>query len=85
MGIFIDLSAMNVPDDSTILKNFGKSLEKYRKLRGMSQRDLAAIVYKEQAQIARYEQGKVNPTILTVFRLAAALEIDPSDLLTFDK
>lgn len=74
---------MNIPDDGIILKHFGKNLEKYRKLRGMSQRDLAAIVYKEQAQIARYEQGKVNPTVLTVFHLAQALEIPPSDLLTF--
>lgn len=73
---------MESPDDQTILNSFGHALEKLRNERGLSQRELAAIVAKDQAQIVRYEKGEINPTLTTIIRLAEALQIDPCQLLS---
>jgi transcriptional regulator with XRE-family HTH domain len=47
----------------------------------MSIRDLAAVSEIDHAMIGKYEQGLTNPTLTTIHRLAAALRIDPVELL----
>lgn len=72
---------MKSPEDRKRIKEFGKLLEKYREAKGYSSYELAARTDKDHVQILRYEAGKVDPTMSTILRLAAALEIDPAQLL----
>lgn len=62
-------------------KELGKNLNKIRKEKGLSFRELAAIAGLEHAQIARIEDGKVNPTLSTICSLAEALGVSAASLL----
>lgn len=64
-----------------LLKEFGKNLKKVRREKGLSLRKLAAASELEHAQIARIEEGKINPTLSTIIFLAEALGVDPAALL----
>lgn len=52
----------------------------WRKQRAMTQAELAGLVGRSRAQIQRYETGTASPTLMTAFRIAAALEVDPRTL-----
>lgn len=62
--------------------NFGDSLKKVRRQSGLSQSDIAKAVGKNQSTIARYEQGKLSPTLDDIKELSKALNIDSSYLLS---
>lgn len=64
-----------------ICNDFGENLKKIRLAKGLALRELAARAGLEHAQIARIEDGDVNPTLTTVYFLAEALEMAPCDLL----
>ena len=67
--------------DEKILKNFGRNLKKARLRKKLSLRQLADVAELNFGNIGDIELGKVNPGITTLIRLAAALEVDPCDLL----
>lgn len=64
-----------------ITKEFGQKLKKIRKEKNLSLRELASEAELEHAQIARIEQGIVNPTLTTIVLLAEAMGITAADLL----
>lgn len=49
---------------------------RFRAERGLSQRDLAAVLEMTQPQVARLERGDVNPSMDTLVRVAAGLGIE---------
>lgn len=57
-----------------------KKLKSVRKARGMSQAEFARAVGTNQANICRWEQGKVRPKDSTLNRVAAALGVSAGDL-----
>jgi transcriptional regulator with XRE-family HTH domain len=71
---------METPDDQRILNEFGKRLKDIRNSRNMTQLDLAVSTGKDQGQIARYENGEINPTLTTIYRFAQALGTSPDEL-----
>lgn len=66
-----------------ILLKFGENLQKIREGKGLSLRELAAIAGVEHALIHRIEKGQTNTKLLTILRIASALEIDPCKLLKY--
>lgn len=64
------------------LKAFGKRAKAIRKIKGMSQLDLALAVSKDRSEISKIENGKLNIEFLTIVKLAEALESEISDLFT---
>ena len=58
-----------------------RSLAYYRLAKGWSQKELASRVETSQSYIARLELGEIDPQVSTLRRLAAALEMQPSELL----
>lgn len=68
-----------------ILKEFGNTLKKIRKQRGLSLRQLSAASGVEHPQIVKMEHGTRNPTFTTIADLADALEVDPGELFSFER
>ena len=56
----------------------------YRQHMGISQAELAARVGMEKSNLSVIENGRSNPQVLTLVRIAGALNTDLSDLLRFE-
>lgn len=59
---------------------FGNRVREYRKAKGLSQMDLAEIVELHFTYISGVERGRRNVSLRNIVRLAASLDVDPSDL-----
>ena len=62
-------------------EQFGAQLRQLRHERGMSQMALAVEVETNASHLSEYETGKREPKVPMVRRLAAALDVEPGDLL----
>ena len=61
---------------------FGRRLRALRQERGLSQEQLAHLAGLDRTYVSSCEAGRRNATIKTLERLATALEIDPSALVS---
>jgi transcriptional regulator with XRE-family HTH domain len=59
----------------------GDNTKRARLRRGLTQEQLAELMGLDRAYISGLEQGRRNPTAVTLWRIAVALEIRPADLL----
>lgn len=66
---------------SSVPCDFGAALATFRKARGWSQQRLAERASLERATIIRLEAGRRRPTADTVFRLEAALDLEPGEMV----
>ena len=65
------------------IKAFGKRLRELRKMRGLSQEELAWKADSELSQISRIERGIINAGLSQVFKIAEALDVPVKDLFDF--
>jgi methanogenic corrinoid protein MtbC1/DNA-binding XRE family transcriptional regulator len=63
------------------LRKLGQSVHEYRKLRGMSQQELATSSDLDRAYISAVEHGKQNISIGAIAKLAKALQVSIEELL----
>jgi len=63
------------------LKGFGKRMAAVRKAKGLTQEQLADKVDLHRTYIGFIEQGKRNPSIANVQKIAKALKVDITELL----
>ena len=61
--------------------DLGKNLRAARKRLGLTQEEVAERSGLQAGEVSRIEAGKRDPRVSTVERLAAALEVHPSQLL----
>lgn len=61
------------------------SIRKYRKLRGMTQKDLAKAMDVDQAAVSRWETGETKPLRKTHQRLAGILGCTVEELMAPDE
>jgi HTH-type transcriptional regulator / antitoxin HipB len=66
--------------DARLLATFGRNLKSARENVRISQRQLATRAGLSQAAISQMESGQVAPTIIVLYRLAGALEIEVAEL-----
>lgn len=59
----------------------GQNVRKLRLERGMTQEQFAQVSGLTQQYISGLESGKRNPTVVTLYELAQALSVEPTDLL----
>jgi hypothetical protein len=66
-----------------IFKQVGKNIQQIRQSKGLSQVDLVGCIEGniDTTNISRIEQGRTNPTLLTLYRIAQALEVPLIDLV----
>lgn len=67
--------------DKVLLKKIGLRIKEVRTLKGLSQQELAALIEYEKSNMSRIESGNINPTILTLNKIAKALDVSLSELL----
>jgi len=61
---------------------FGKKLREVRLKRKLSQGDIARILGVHRSYISGLERGRRNPSLLTVQKVAKALNVNPKDLIS---
>ena len=62
-------------------KKLGENLRKLRLKKNLSQGDLAKALDVDRAYISNIENGRMNPTLSTLEKIAKALGISSSELL----
>jgi transcriptional regulator with XRE-family HTH domain len=63
-------------------KTVGANFARLRKAKGLTQEQMADLSGFGQNYISWLERGRRNPTVITLFLLAEALNATPIDLLT---
>ncbi len=72
---------MSNPDETKLLKAFGKRIAEVRKSKNVTQSDLAERVNMSVVTIAYIETGKRWVRLSTLDKIAKALKVDIADLL----
>jgi transcriptional regulator with XRE-family HTH domain len=75
---------MLVSTDREFLQQMGQRIVTLRKERGLSQQDLAYRIGMEKSNLSVIENGKSNPQVLTLVRIASALGLQTRDIFVFD-
>jgi transcriptional regulator with XRE-family HTH domain len=68
-------------DESELPQRFGSAVRQLRLDRGISQERLAALAGIDRAYMGYLERGQRNPTLVTIHRVAKALELPMSELV----
>ena len=62
-------------------EKLGKNLKRIRTTKGISQGDIARSLEVNRGFISNIENGKTNPTLATIARLATAVRVSVDELL----
>lgn len=73
---------MSVIENIT-LKKIGKRIQELRELQNLSQQDLAAKINYDKSNMSRLESGRNNMTVVTLEKVAKALNVDLIELFRF--
>jgi transcriptional regulator with XRE-family HTH domain len=69
-----------------ILEKFGAHVKQLRKDKGMTMLEVEVLTGISEGSISKIENGKKNPALTTIIKLAKGLSTPPSELLSlFDK
>ncbi|GER59490.1 transcriptional regulator [Patiriisocius marinus] len=72
-----------INSNTQYIKDFGINLRKLRRIKRLSQEELAFDCNIAISQIGRIERGEVNTTLSTLYTIPLALEITVPELLEF--
>ena len=67
----------------TIQKKIGEKVKRLRQDRELTQQKLAEKIKMDITTINEIENGRRNPSVKTINKLARALKVNPSELLIF--
>jgi len=69
-----------------ILEKFGAYVKQVRNDKGLTMLEVEVITGISEGSISKIENGKKNPALTTIIKLAKGLSVPPSELLAlFDK
>ncbi len=63
-------------------REFGTRIRTLRKELAMSQEELGEVAGLHRTYIGHLERGEVNPSLINILRVAKALKVDPSNLVS---
>lgn len=66
-------------------KDFGENIRKFRRIKGLSQENLAMVLNKTSATIARYENGEITPNAEQIHLICNELDIYEYELFNSTK
>jgi len=70
------------PTQDKTTREFGTRIRTLRKELALSQEDLGEVAGLHRTYIGHLERGEVNPSLINILRVAKALKVDPSDLVS---
>ena len=70
-----------VARDARLPREFGARVRSARKAAGLSQDRLAELAGVHRTMVGHVERGEAMPTLGTIVRMAAALQVDPAELV----
>lgn len=70
-------------NSDTYLKKLGDKIVLIREKKKMSQYKLAKEIFTDQSNLARIEDGKVNPTVKTLLKISVVLKCKVKDFFDF--
>jgi transcriptional regulator with XRE-family HTH domain len=88
ISIIIDAFSFHVSQEpalSELTSHIGKRIRSYRKIRGLSSGELAALIHKSKATVSKYESGQIAIDIDTLFEIAGALGVLVAQLIDLDR
>lgn len=62
-------------------RKFGGNLKRLRTKKGLSQGEIARRLGVDKGFVCNVENGKTNPTLVTITKLAKAIDVSASELL----
>ena len=68
-------------DDSAFLIRIGQRIQEIRQTKGLTQIELSYRCEMERSNMRRIEAGGTNPTILTLKKIADALEVELDEIV----
>ena len=75
---------MSIHTDEALLKLIGNRIREVRKEQNLSLRDVAFKIGMEPSNLSVIENGRSNPQILTFARIASALSVELSTIVTIE-
>lgn len=67
------------------LKQLGKNISRIRRLNNFSQLDICAIISMEKSNLSSIENGRQNPTTLTLKKIADAIDVEVKEFFNFEQ
>ena len=64
-----------------VTSSFGINLRKIRQEKGISERELAQMLAISKSIISRWENSRVYPQVIWIYRIADKLGVNPSELV----
>lgn len=71
---------MKAKTEQQFIESLGKRIAKIRKEKGLTQEKLAAEADLDRVAIAYIETGKRKPKVSSIYKISAAMNIDPAYL-----
>ena len=81
--LFPQLHHFSKVNKETLNKKIGNRIVQLRTEKGWSQADLARACGKDRQAIEKLENGKVNPTLFSLYEIAVSLEISLAQMMNF--
>lgn len=81
MKIFLQLPSMK---DALFLIKLSQNIARIRTEKGLTQVELGELCEVDKSMIHRLESGNANPTVLTLKKIAAGLQVKVEDLVKVD-
>ena len=82
--IFVRVPMPLTNEERNYLKLLGGNIVKKRKERGIKQKELSDLLDIDDGSLRRIESGRTNPTTMSLYNIASALEIELKDLFDFE-
>jgi len=79
------LTYANMAKEEEIREAFGKAVKELRLEKVISQEKLAEYANLDRSYISLIERGINSASVITLFKISSALDIDPIDLITKTK
>ena len=72
-------------DKQELQIKIGKRVRQLRESKNISQIDLASACNFEKSNMSRLESGRISPSLITLYKISKALEVEFYELFKFDK
>lgn len=78
----LSLHTVGIVNKREFLRQFGQRIAELRKEKGLTQEQLADIIEVHRTYIGFIEQGKRNPTIVNIYKIAKALKTSLKEIFS---